>query len=182
LRDAAIARRRIRLYYTAASEEHPKTRTVDPYGLVENAGRWYLVAAHRGQRRSYRVSRIDGVRVLEEEARLPERIDLQEEWDQIRTSFEQSSAAVEVRVAVEPTVLDTFRMIATGQSASGRPPGPDGVDDGWPILVVTVRAWLGAVALVLGFGGQVRLLAPDALIHDVVERARATLAMHTMGA
>jgi predicted DNA-binding transcriptional regulator YafY len=34
------------------------TRTVYPYGLVLKGGRWYLVAQHNGELRTYRISRI----------------------------------------------------------------------------------------------------------------------------
>ena len=184
LRDAAVARKRVRLAYRSASQEQATRRTVDPYGLVENAGRWYLVAAHRGRVRSYRVSRIESVQPLQDDARVPDDLDLQAEWDRMRAAFEAGMAPVELRVAVDPTVLEHFRMIALGQSAAGRPPRPDGDyptgGSVWPVLVVTARASQPAAALVLGFGGQVLLLAPDDLRHDVVTRARATLETHTM--
>lgn len=182
LRDAAVSRRRLRLGYRAASQDRATQRTVDPYGLVENAGRWYLVAAHRGQARSYRVSRIESAQQLADAARVPADLDLQAEWDRMRAAFEGRAAPVEIRVAVDPAVLDEVRMVALGQSASGRPPRDDGVDGGWPVLAVTVRVRRAAAALVLGFGGQVRLLAPDDLRQDVVSSARATLAVHTMDA
>ncbi|MEP6629877.1 MAG: YafY family protein [Lapillicoccus sp.] len=184
LRDAAVARKRVRLAYRSASQEQATQRTVDPYGLVENAGRWYLVAAHRGKVRSYRVSRMAAASRLEEDAHVPEGLDLQAEWERMRVAFEAGMAPVELRVAVDPTVLEQFRMVALGQSASGHPPRPDGVVSvgagEWPVLVVTARAAQPAAALVLGFGGHVRLLGPDDLRHDVVTRARATLELHTM--
>lgn len=178
LRDAAVSRRRVRLSYRSASQDRPTTRTVDPYGIVENAGRWYLVAAHLGRPRSYRVSRIASAVPLEIPARIPKDLDLQAQWDRMRAQFESGAAPVEVSVAVDPDVLDTFLLLATGQSATGRPPIAGGHDGGWPVITVTARAHRAAVALVLGFGGQVRVLAPEKIRHDVVERARATLAAH----
>lgn len=195
LRSAAVARKRLRLDYCAASEDRATRRTVDPYGLVENAGRWYLVGAHRGQVRSYRVSRIEAARQLVDDAQVPDDLDLQAEWDRMRAAFEARASPVEMRVAVDPSVVEEVRMVALGQSATGRPPSrepsdgrqDDAGDDagdgtGWPVFVVTARARRAAVALVLGFGGQVRLLAPDDLRHDVVTGARAALEIHTMDA
>lgn len=81
LRDAATRKRRLRLRYASPrTNGEPGTRTVDPYGLVENAGRWYLLAAHRGQQRTYRVSRIVSATVLDEPARVPDDLNLAEAW------------------------------------------------------------------------------------------------------
>lgn len=180
LRDAAVARRRVRLSYRSASEDRPASRTVDPWGLVENAGRWYLLAAHRGQPRSYRVSRIVDAVTLDDPACVPEGLDLQAEWDRMRAAFERQAEPVEMRVAVDPAVAREFAVVATGQSGADYPPRPEGIDGGWPVLVVAARARRSAVAMVLGFGGQVRLLGPDDLVHEVVAVARAALAAHTM--
>jgi predicted DNA-binding transcriptional regulator YafY len=183
LRAAAVARKRLRLDYRAAHEERASQRTVDPYGLVENAGRWYLVAAHRGQVRSYRVSRVEAAHPLDQDARVPLDLDLQAEWDRMRSAFESGMAPVEMHLAVDPTVLDQFRLVASGQSATGHPPrseGPDPAYGGWVRFVMSARARQPAAALVLGFGGQVRVIGPEELRHDVVARARAALAQHTM--
>lgn len=187
LRDAAVDRRRLRLTYRGAEQESASERTVDPYGVVENAGRWYLVAAHRGQTRSYRVSRIEAATVLDTPADVPPDLDLTAEWDRLRTAFESSAPGISVTVAVDPGIADTFRMVATGQSQPGRPPTTAAPDptaappaDAWPVVTAHLRARQSALSLVLGFGGQVLLLAPVDLRHDVVERARATLVRHTM--
>ncbi|MEZ5201908.1 MAG: WYL domain-containing protein [Micropruina glycogenica] len=44
---------------------------MDPYGLVENAGRWYLLAGRDGDQRTYRVSRIVSAEVLDEAVQIP---------------------------------------------------------------------------------------------------------------
>ncbi|MGZ0147565.1 helix-turn-helix transcriptional regulator [Kribbella sp. WER1] len=70
LRQAVVKRRRVRLRYASASGG-VQQRTVDPWGLVEQAGRWYLVAAHRGAARMYRVSRVEQADLLDEAAEPP---------------------------------------------------------------------------------------------------------------
>jgi predicted DNA-binding transcriptional regulator YafY len=72
LADAIGRHRSVRLDYTshngAASE-----RRVSPYGLVVHNGRWYL-AAHdhaRGELRTFRVDRVDGVALLDSPLRKP---------------------------------------------------------------------------------------------------------------
>src|SRR3954451_24761380 len=56
--------RRVRLRY----REGPRTvqRTIDPLGLVLKGGAWYLIARRRAGMRVYRVSRVAGVRHLED--------------------------------------------------------------------------------------------------------------------
>jgi len=178
LRDAAVTRRRVRLRYQSASAERPAERTVDPYGLVENAGRWYLLAAHRGRARSYRVSRIAGAATLSDPSCVPHDLDLSREWARVRAAFEEGASPVEVTVAVRPAEVDRFRRVATMQSAHGDGPRTVGEDDGWPVIRLVARAREAALGFLLGFGGHVRLLAPADLRGDMLATARAALAMH----
>jgi predicted DNA-binding transcriptional regulator YafY len=178
LRDAAVDRRRLRLSYQSASSERPGTRTVDPYGLVENAGRWYLLASHRGRVRSYRVSRIAAATTLPDRAEIPDDLDLADKWARVRATFEQGSSPVELAVAVDPAVVDQFRMVATMQAAHGQGPSTVGEDQGWPVLHLVARVRQAALGVLLGFGGHVRLLGPADLRDDMVAAARAALAMH----
>lgn len=178
LREAAVARRRVRLRYGAPSDPEPSRRTVDPYGLVENAGRWYLLAAHRGVVKSFRASRILEATVLDEPARVPPDLDLAAEWARVRAAFEDRQQGVALVVAVRPEVLGRFRLVASSQVATGTAAEGAGEHDGWPLLRLTVRAQEAGVALVLGFGGDVRLVEPVALHDAVRRRARAALALH----
>ena len=58
---ALVADERVRLHYATGDAAVATWRTVDPYGLVSKAGTWYLVAAHRGRPKMYRVSRVRDV-------------------------------------------------------------------------------------------------------------------------
>ncbi|HMQ38054.1 MAG TPA: WYL domain-containing protein [Micropruina sp.] len=180
LRDAATRRRRLRLRYASAgtTPEGAGVRTVDPYGLVENAGRWYLLAAHRGKERTYRVSRIVSATVLDEPARVPAELDLAEVWARKRAAFEERAEPCTVTVAVDPAAVDFFATYSRFQLAAGTTIIPLGDDAGWPVLGLTFRARRAAVAIVLAFGGQARVLGPEELRKDAVDLARATLAAH----
>ncbi|MEO9325080.1 WYL domain-containing protein [Nocardioides sp. C4-1] len=177
LRDAAARGRRVRLRYESASGG--ATRTVDPYGLVENAGRWYLLAAHRGERRIYRVSRVLDATVLDDAARRPADLDLAAEWADARRGLEVGDA-VGLDVAVEPRAEGIFRRLATFQvvrdSVVETLPAVDG--DPRVRLRLVVRARMQAIGLVLTFGGDVEVLAPPELRADVVASAWAALAAH----
>lgn len=182
LRDAAVRRRRLRLRYRSVSAPAARQRTVDPYGVVENAGRWYLLAAHRGEVRSYRVSRVEHAQVLDERARLPERLDLAEEWERVRNRFESGARPVTLELAVRQEMEDEVRMVLTTQLVGGSAiEALPGTEEGWVGLRATVRAPRQGVALVLGFGGDVRLLKPDGMRAELVARARAALAVHQTG-
>lgn len=180
LREAASAGRRVRLRYASAGGEPPTTRTVDPYGLVENAGRWYLLAAHRGERRTYRVSRILDAVGLADPARRPADLDLAHEWAESRRSLEVGES-IELDVAVDPAALEVFRRLASFQVVSGTTPQalPPVDGDDRVRLRLTMRARRQAMGLLLTFGGSVELLGPGDLRAELVATARATLALHT---
>ena len=70
LRRGVVEGRRLRLRY-AAPDREPHDAVVDPVGLVTVRDRAYLLALRDGADRTYRVSRILSVDLLDEPARRP---------------------------------------------------------------------------------------------------------------
>jgi proteasome accessory factor C len=70
LRQALAARRRVEIEHLGAGSGERRTRVVDPWQVVHDAGAWYLVGHDhlRGEPRTFRVDRIVGARVLEDRA------------------------------------------------------------------------------------------------------------------
>ncbi|MFV0252000.1 MAG: helix-turn-helix transcriptional regulator [Beutenbergiaceae bacterium] len=109
LRDAALRSKRLRLQYTPSGAARPRTRTVDPWGVVDHSGRWYLVAAHRGAARIYRVSRITSSRVIDDRARLPDDRTLAQVWADLRARFEMPPGSMGVELLVDQDAADEVR-------------------------------------------------------------------------
>ncbi|MET0191468.1 MAG: WYL domain-containing protein, partial [Pseudonocardia sediminis] len=97
---AVFAGRRLRIGYTSRSDEAPRERTVDPIGLVEAAGRWYLLATDGGADRTYRVSKIASAEELDEPAHRPEGVDLERLWLRRREEFRERLPGMPVRIRI----------------------------------------------------------------------------------
>jgi predicted DNA-binding transcriptional regulator YafY len=175
LRQAVVTRRRVRLRYASASEGVQR-RTVDPWGLVEQAGRWYLVAAHRGAPRMYRVSRVEQADLLDEVAERPDGLDVRAEWDRLRSGLErQLPAGVDVLLRVRPERADVVRRIATPMLARGEVAREVPSYDEWPHLRMHFRVREAAYGLLLGFAGDVEVLEPAEIRDRMLELARAAI-------
>ncbi|TDU87782.1 putative DNA-binding transcriptional regulator YafY [Kribbella voronezhensis] len=180
LRQAVVTRRRVRVRYASATAGRPVRRTVDPWGLVEQAGRWYLIAAHRGVSRMYRVSRIEQVDVLDQPSERPEGLDLQEEWQRLRSGLERSlPAGVDVVVRVRPERAELVRRIATPMLAKGEQARDVPADDEWPHVAMRFRVREAACGVLLGFGGDVEVLEPADLRGRLLELASAAVATYS---
>lgn len=83
LQDAVFREHRIVIEYTNGE------RTVDPLGLVAKGNLWYLVAAHDGQPRTYRVSRITRVTPFDAPVERPADFDLATFWHESMQSFRE---------------------------------------------------------------------------------------------
>lgn len=184
LRQAVVARRRIQLRYASASAGRAQRRTVDPWGLVEQAGRWYLVAAHRGTARMYRVSRVEQVDVLEEAAERPVDLDLQVEWQRLRSGLEQQQpAGVDVVVRVRPERAELLRRVATPLLAPGEAardvPADAAEADEWPHVAMRFRVREAACGILLAFGADAEVLQPADLRTDLLRLASAAVATYS---
>ncbi|CAA9377678.1 MAG: Transcriptional regulator, DeoR family [uncultured Propionibacteriaceae bacterium] len=156
--------RRLRIGYTPKDVSRAGVRTVDPYGLLLAAGTWYLVAGHRGSSRSYRVSRITAVRVLDQASSRPPDLDLRGLWRTMRTAYgNETGTPTRLRVSTElvELVLNSLSSQLTGP-AQTRAEGATTVVEG------RLRSVRGGAAVLAGFGRLVEVLEPAELIESLV--------------
>jgi predicted DNA-binding transcriptional regulator YafY len=66
-------------------------RTLDPLGLVQKGGAWYLVARRSAGMRVYRVSRFASVRIRNDGFERPKDFELAAFWDEWSRTFEEST-------------------------------------------------------------------------------------------
>lgn len=168
LREACQRRRRVEVSYQSARDREPRWRTVDPYGLVDQAGVWYLVAARDRDPRTYRVSRIHAIKLLDEPAEVPDDLDLGQLWRDLRTFFEDTMPGQPARVRVAASAEELFRRVVTVQLAPGSAIEETGRTPGSVELELTFRVTRAAVAAVVTFAPDVRVLGPPDLVDEVV--------------
>lgn len=108
-------------------------RRLDPLGLVLKGSVWYLVALAREPTgiRTFRVGRVEAVRVRDEPAERPAAFDLATAWAQIGASFDRDLRRYVVRALVAGDELWRLRHALPEPSAtqaieSAGPPRPDG--------------------------------------------------------
>ena len=123
------AGRRVTVRYGRAARR-PVTRLLDPLGLVLKTDVWYLVAAHRRQVRTYRLSRVGSVREHEDGAWRPAGFSLPEYWAQSRQDFEASIYALPVRLCIPAGAAGSLRAAVPGPHtgpalAAARPAGAE---------------------------------------------------------
>lgn len=172
LRQATRDRRRVRLRYARSGSTTASTRTIDPYGLIDQSGRWYLVAAHRGVLRTYRVSRIESAEVLDAPAQRDDPRSLEAIWADLRATFEaRPGAPVEIELMVSTQVAEEFSRVITArvidQSISREPAG-----DGWERWRYATATRRLAVAQALAWAPDVRVLGPASLLEAVRRQVR----------
>ena len=171
----AVFAERLRLRY-AARDEPARWRTVDPVGLVEAGGRWYLLATRDGVERTYRLSRVEAVEELDDPV-------------QPRIGSGPGAGLAAPAGGVRGNAADDGgdRPGAGGEPwpisprprsgiAEERPDGPDHL---------RVEVLFGdprhAERVLWMLGDDVEVLAPAALRDAIAARAAAVAALHTGG-
>lgn len=168
LLDAVERDRRVRIRYRSRGASQVRTRTLDPWGLVQAAGTWYLIAAHRGRPRTYRLDRIQRLEVLTARSHRPPGLDLAELWRTLRQAWQdQPSHPIELRVLCAQADLVIRQLgLTLATEPHRRRDGPS--HERITAEVTTLR---GAVGVLLGFGNWLEVLSPLELRTLMVEIA-----------
>ncbi|WP_019359995.1 helix-turn-helix transcriptional regulator [Streptomyces sp. AA1529] len=127
LHTAVFADRRLRIRYRHGGDSRPHTYTVDPYGLVNKAGVWYLVADRRGSPALFRADRIAAATALEDPVRRRAGVELADVWQTLRRRVEERNRDVRVTARVHRSRLGMFARIVAPVLAA--PLGTEGCGD-----------------------------------------------------
>lgn len=166
---------RLRIRYRRSGAARPSSYTVDPYGLVAKAGRWYLVADHRGAPRLFNLERLVGYRLLPEAGRTRPNADLASVWEHLKHDVE-SSGDVVVTARLRASRVDLARRILGARLVEVSVP-----EDGWCRVRLRYPD-VEAVRQLLQFGDHVEVLAPPAARARVAELATDLARRHGLEA
>ena len=176
LSEAVWGEQRIEVDYERG--EGQVARVLDPLGLVLKAGVWYLVALAEGQPRTYRVSRIAGIRALDERFARPAKFDLSSFWAESSAAYEREAPRIEVTVRVNPERLDNlrsavgFRVVEAAERLEIADP------EGWLRLKLRMQWPDEAPALLLAAGASVEVLEPVEVRDRLIRAAKRIVARY----
>ena len=151
--------RRVRIRYRRSDKV--VERTIEPLGLVLKAGTWYLVASHRAQVRTYRVSRITGLERHDERFRRPPGFDLAAQWAATSAAFEDTMFRIEVRLRMRTSELGLLRFVLDPVSAERVVSSAQG--DGWSLVTFPGESVDVVFRSILFLGATAEVLAPAEL-------------------
>jgi len=157
-------------------------RLLDPLGLVLKAGVWYLVALSGRTRslRTFRVSRVVSVKLLDEGSQRPEDFDLAAHWNEASIDFVGSWPKTPVQARMRADLLGQVRYLQDPRSTdaalqSASEPDPEG----WVTLTLQFENLEMAGYELMQMGGDLEVLDPPELRQHMAERAASMVARYS---
>lgn len=155
--------------------ENEVERVLDPLGLVAKGRIWYLVAAVDGDIRTYRISRIQQARVLDEPCIRPSDFDLADYWKQSSADFVASIPRYVVNVRIARDALS--RVFHAGRFIQLEQMGPED-ESGWVPARLLFEIKEEACGYLLSFGTDIEILEPLEQRERVIELAKNVAAFY----
>ena len=159
--------RRVELRYESWSAT--VGRKLDPLGLVQKAGAWYLLARSGQSVRTYRLAKVLDLRVLDETFDRPADFDLAGHWRANVARFEAELRRESATLSVAPTVLSRLDRLGADISEAVLAATPD--ETGRRQAIVPIESATQAARLLLEFGDKIEVLAPPALRRELAALA-----------
>ncbi len=146
-------------------------RTLEPYSLVAKSSLWYLVGKREGEFRTYRVSRIHHIKLLDERFQRDHDFDLPQYWQAHLQEFTDALSDYPFTLRILERRLTFIKWLIPGRVHVTEP-----VDEsGWMTVHIQTESIELAKMLVFGLGKDVRVVEPLELEEAVIQAARLIL-------
>ena len=161
--DAVWRQRSLRMRYRRWAAPTDVARTVDPFGIVLKAGRWYLVGRCTAQIRSYRVAQILELDVLDQGFARPDGFDLARHWRAYVEDFQSRRHRDCAVVRLSPRGAERLSALLDPAVASAAEQTAEPDRDGWVRARIPIESLDHAASELLRLGAEVEVLAPPEL-------------------
>ncbi|MCC2955699.1 YafY family transcriptional regulator [Massilia sp. IC2-477] len=171
--------RPVRVVYRSWSAE--KERVLEPLGIVLKGAAWYLVARTGGSVRTYRVSRIRELELLDGQVEHAAGFDLQAWWLESARRFEQEQHPEQAMLRLSPwgfKMMEAFLPPYAVAHATIAEPGPDG----WRSVTLPVGPLCHAPFDLLRFGAELEVIGPGSLRAEMARIAAQLAKTYTLPA
>jgi predicted DNA-binding transcriptional regulator YafY len=155
VQDAVARDQKIWMRYNKAGREVTE-RIVDPLGLVAKNRTWYLVAQTAAGIRTYRISRILDVKLLNAPSERPANFDLAAYWRNSVAQFTEAWQSYEVTLRVERDLATWLKMWQSALLESENA-------DRWVTLRIRFDHEKEARFIVMGLGSRAEVIEPASL-------------------
>ena len=169
VQEALEARKKLHMEYFSAGRGVMTERTIEPWSLVAVQGRWYLQAmdGSSGEERLFRVDRIKAAEVLNEDADIPEDVDV----GRYTTAFLGDPEKPSMTMEISPEVARWFEDAYQVRAARDLP-------DGWRFIEIEASGTHWTSALLVQLGTGVRNIDPPEALAAARSLAEEVLALH----
>lgn len=157
VQDAVSRDRKLSILYAKNSRECVE-RVVDPLGLVAKSGTWYLVANTPAGLRTFRVSRIEEAKQLDQRSERPADFDLAKYWRSSAQRFRDGWPHFDTVLRLHP---ESAKQMKKWHMTAEDGHGPDA--EGWITMNVRFDDEEQACFLVLAQGARVDVIEPASL-------------------
>lgn len=169
VQDAVSRDRKLSMLYAKNSREREE-RIVDPLGLVAKSGTWYLVANTPAGLRTFRVSRIEEAKLLDQRSERPAAFDLGKYWRSSAQRFRDGWPHFDAVLRLHPDCAKQMRKwhMATENGCGTHV-------EGWVTMNVRFDDEDQACFLVLAQGARVDVMEPLSLRDRVAAELTAAV-------
>jgi predicted DNA-binding transcriptional regulator YafY len=168
LQDAVVRSRKVRLTYAGrASGGEPTERLVDPWGLVDKGGLWYLVAGTERGQRTFRLDRVVSAEVTDLPADRPPDVELAEAWAEVVDQVEQARSGSTATLVADAWLLRGLRLsFGTYLEVVGDEP------DGRVRATVAAQSTTAVAEQLAGWATLVEVVGPPDVITELARLGR----------
>jgi predicted DNA-binding transcriptional regulator YafY len=175
--EAVWTQRRVRTRYER-SNRRVVERVLEPLGLVLKAGTWYLVAgvpASATGPRTYRISRVRSIAVLDETFDRPAGFDLQRHWADYQRDYEQRIFRDRATIRLSPAGRELLFLLGSATARAGLATIGEPDADGWARTTVPIESIRHAHHALLQLGAEVEVEEP-AQLRELVHASALAMA------
>lgn len=146
-------------------------RVLEPYSLVAKSSLWYLIAKREGDLRTYRVSRLHHVTLLNQHFRRDPNFDLATYWQEHLQEFKATLEEYEFTLRLHESRFNFANWLLPGRCNVLEPADAQG----WLTAQIHLESMELAKMLVFGLGVQADVIEPRELRDAILETAAALL-------